>query len=252
MDDVSWLKAAFKALVLPPTGPLLVALVGLGLLGRFPRSGRALALFGVLLLVALSTPLVAFYLLHGMDSSPPFDPKMAQSARAIVIIGGGTRRHAVEYGGDTLGRLTLERVRYGARIARITGLPIMVTGGSVLGGEPEAKLMRESLEGEFGVHVQWVEPLSRNTHENALRSAEILAAERIGCVVLVAHSFDIPRARAEFASQGIQVIAAPTGIPSWSVDTAFDVLPSLGALQSSYFATYEIFANAARWLSGAR
>ena len=53
---------------------------------------------------------------------------------AIVILGGGVRRHAAEYGGDTLGQLTLERVRYGARVARLTGLPVLVSGGSVFGG----------------------------------------------------------------------------------------------------------------------
>jgi hypothetical protein len=41
----------------------------------------------------------------------------------------------LEYGGDTLGRLTLERVRYGARVAKKTGLPVLVAGGSVLVGE---------------------------------------------------------------------------------------------------------------------
>ena len=30
---------------------------------------------------------------------------------------------------DTLATLTLERVRYGARVARLTGLPVLVSGG---------------------------------------------------------------------------------------------------------------------------
>jgi hypothetical protein len=42
-----WLiKAVLKALVLPPTGPLLLSAVGLGMLGRYPRAGRALAVTG--------------------------------------------------------------------------------------------------------------------------------------------------------------------------------------------------------------
>ena len=52
--------------------------------------------------------------------------------------------------------------------------------------------MRQSLEEEFGVPVRWIEPESRNTHENAVRSAEILRAEGIREVVLVAHAFDMP------------------------------------------------------------
>ena len=249
MVDTTWLKALFKALVLPPTGLLLLAATGLWLIGRFPRAGRAIAWMGILLLLALSTPMVAFLLLKLLDASPPLDIDGARSAQAIVILGGGIRRDAAEYDGDTLGHLTLERVRYGARVARVIGLPILVTGGSVFGGEPEAKLMRAALEREFGVPVRWAETQSRNTHENAVRSAEILIAEHISRIVLVVHSFDMPRAKAEFAAQGIEAILAPTGIPSGELDTPLDALPSLGALQSSYYALYEIFANVARWIT---
>jgi len=246
---VLWLKALLKALVLPPTGPLLLAAAGLWMSGRVPRAGRIVAWTGILLLLALSTPMVAFLLLRLVDNSPPLEVQRARDAQAIVILGGGIRRHAAEYGGDTLGRLTLERVRYGAQVARATGLPVLVTGGSVFAGEPEAKLMQAALEREFGVRVRWAEIRSRNTHENAVRSAEILRAERINRIVLVAHNFDIPRARAEFAAQGIAAIPAPTGIPSAELDTPLDALPSLGALQSSYYALYEIFANVARWIT---
>ena len=245
--DLVWLKALLKALILPPTGPLLLAAAGLSMIGRI-RGGRIVAWTGILLLLALSTPIVALLLLKLLDISPPLDVERARTAQAIVILGGGIRRHAAEYGGDTLGRLTLERVRYGAQVARATRLPVLVTGGSVMAGEPEAKLMQAALEREFGVPVRWAESRSRNTHENAMRSAEILARERITRVVLVAHSFDMPRAKAEFAAQGIEAIPAPTGIPSGEYDTLPDLLPSVSALQSSYFALYEIFANVARWI----
>jgi uncharacterized SAM-binding protein YcdF (DUF218 family) len=244
--EASWLKALLKALVLPPTGPLLLAAAGLWMIGRIPRVGRILAWTGILLLLALSMPTVAFLLLTLVDTSPPLDVQRARSAQAIVILGGGVRRDAAEYGGDTLGHLTLERVRYGAQIARATGLPVLVTGGSVFGRESEAKLMRAALEQEFDVPVRWAETRSRNTHENAVRSAEILRAEHINRIVLVAHSFDMPRAKAEFAAQSIEAIAAPTGIPNGEFDTLLDVLPSMAALQGSYFALYEIFANVAR------
>ena len=67
------------------------------------------------------------------DSPPPVTLAQARSAQAIVILGGGVRRNAPEYGGDTVGRLTLDRVRYGAFVARATGLPVLVTGGVVRG-----------------------------------------------------------------------------------------------------------------------
>jgi uncharacterized SAM-binding protein YcdF (DUF218 family) len=241
--DPIWLKALLKALVLPPTGPLLVAALGLGVTLRWPRFGRALAIAGVLTLLVLSIPAVAVLLQLSVDTSPPLDFKRAETAQAIVILGGGIRRNAAEYGGDTLGRLTLERVRYGANVARRTGLPVLVSGGSVFGGTLEATLMRDALEREFGVGVRWSEDRSRDTHENAVRSAEILHAAGIGRVVLVAHAFDMPRASAEFAAQGIETIRAPTGIPPRDFDEPLMFVPSLAGLTGSYYALYEILGN---------
>lgn len=247
MLDPIVVKAVLKAVVLPPTGPLLLAALGVLLVRRYPRTGRGLAATGILTLLLLSIPVVAILLMRVVDASPPLDLEQAKSAQAIVILGGGTRRNAAEYGGDTMGRLTLERVRYGARVARLTGLPVLVTGGSVSGGEAEAKLMQDSLKREFGIDVRWAEDQSRTTHENAANSAPLLRAAGVHRVVLVAHSFDIPRATAEFAAQGIPVIAAPTGIAALEPDAPFDYLPSVPALQSSYYALYEMLANTVRW-----
>ena len=246
MVDLTWIKALLKALVLPPTGLLLLSALGLAILTRFPRAGRTLAAAGILILLVLSVPVVALALLRSVDTTPALDFERAKSAHAVVILGGGVRRNAPEFGGDTLGRLTLERVRYGARVARLTGLPVLVTGGSVLGGEPEAKLMKDSLEKEFGVGVRWTETRSRNTHENAVRSAEILRAAGINRVVLVAHAVDMPRASGEFEAQGIAIIKAPTGIAASDDGGLLDYVPSIAGLLGSYYAIYEIVANGIR------
>ena len=166
-----------------------------------------------------------------------------------MIPGGGVRRNALEYGGDTLGRLTLERVRYGARLAKATGLPVLVTGGSVMGNTvPEAVLMKEALESEYGVKVRWVEDRSRNTRENAAYAAPILEANGIRSIVLVVHAFDVPRASSAFRRAGMSVAAAPIAIPSLEVDLPGDLQPSVGALQASYYALYELAGGAwERW-----
>ena len=104
--DPLLLRAVAKTLVLPPAGPLLLALIGLLLLSRRPRLGRALALTGVVALLVLSLPIVALALARAIDDSPVFDPARATEAQALVILGSGVRRHAVEYGGDTLGPRT--------------------------------------------------------------------------------------------------------------------------------------------------
>jgi uncharacterized SAM-binding protein YcdF (DUF218 family) len=67
--------------------------------------------------------------------------------------------------------------------------------------------------------------------------------------VLVTHSFDVPRARAEFAARGIESVPAPTNVPAPRVDSVTDFLPSMAALQDSYYALYEILANLVRRVS---
>jgi uncharacterized SAM-binding protein YcdF (DUF218 family) len=243
MPDIFLIKAIAKGLILPPTGLLLLALLGLALLGRHPRAGRALAVAATITLLALSTPIVSTALVRLLDDSPPLDLARAKSAQAIVIPGGGVRRNALEYGGDTLGRLTLERVRYGARLAKQTGLPVLVTGGSVIGNTaPEATLMREALENEFGVKVGWVESRSRNTRENAAFSASILHSQGIRRVIVIAHSFDVRRTLQEFARADLEAIAAPTMLPSPDIDWPGDFLPGVANLQTSYYASYETAA----------
>jgi len=246
MIDPLWLKALIKVLVLPPTGLLLTAVLGFGLWARFPRVGRWLAVASVLALLVISVPIVADYLTRFVDTPAPLDLAQAREADAIVIIGGGVRPDAPEYGGETLATLTLERVRYGARVARLTGLPVLVSGGTGFRGSSEAALMKASLEDEFGVPVRWVEARSRTTHENAVFSSRILRRSGIHRVVLVAHGFDMRRAMAEFADEGIESVGAPTGTRTGTRDTVFDYLPSISGLLGSYYATYEILANLVR------
>jgi uncharacterized SAM-binding protein YcdF (DUF218 family) len=248
MWDWIWVKAVLKALILPPGGPLLLALAGLAMIGRHPRAGRRVAFAGVALLFALSIPAVGLMLTSLVDAASPFDPRTASNAQALVILGGGTRRDAPEYGGDTLGRYTLDRVRYGARVAKATALPVLVSGGSTYGGATEASLMRDALEKELGVPVRWAEDQSRTTYENAQFSARMLKAAGVARIVLVVHGADVPRAKAEFEEAGIAVIAAPTGLPPARLSGPLDYLPSVSGLEASWHALYEMAALAVRWM----
>jgi uncharacterized SAM-binding protein YcdF (DUF218 family) len=244
MDWIA-VKAVLKALVLPPLGPLVLALAGLAIIVRRPRLGRRLALAGVLILIVLSIPAVAVILNRMVQYAPAFDRGAAADAQALVVLGGGVRRDAPEYGGDTLGSLTLDRVRYGARVAKLTRLPVLVSGGSVYGGRTEASLMRDALEQEFGVPVRWVEDRSRTTHENAQMAAAMLQRDGVSRVVLVVHAADMRRAMAELADAGITAIPAATGIAPAEL-RPLDFLPSVSGLGASYHALYEMAALAVR------
>jgi uncharacterized SAM-binding protein YcdF (DUF218 family) len=241
---VLWLKMLVKVLVLPPNGPLLLVVAGLALAGRWPRLGRRMAIAGMLAVTVLSMPIVGAWMIECLGRTPPLDVRKATDAQAIVILGGGVRRYAAEYEGATISGITLARVRYGAQLARRTGLPVLVSGGAARDLPAEAPLMRKALVDELGVPVRWVEAKSRDTHENAVNSAALLKASGISRVILVGHSFDFPRTRKEFEAAGIGVIPAPINIPSTAEVSALDFVPSLGGMQLSYFATYELFANA--------
>lgn len=249
MDDFLFeLKKILTLLALPPVGPVLLAMAGLAVAARRPRLGCGIAWAALLMLLALSLPAVSRLLLAPLPTAVALDPARAQQAQAIVILAGGLRRGAPEYGGDTLNGLSLDRVRYGAWLARRTGLPVLVSGGIAAKGAPEAEVMRGVLEEEFGVEPRWVERRSRNTRENAQFSAALLREAGVQRVVLVTHGMDMRRAGAEFRAAGLEVLPAPTGLPGASPLTWRDWVPGLGAFVASYYALYEHLANAMRAL----
>lgn len=226
------LKKILTALILPPTGPLLLAGLGLIAMRYRPRAGRMLVGSCVAVLLAMSTPWVANRALRSLEIYPPLAIDHLAEAQAIVILGGGSYYRAPEYGGDTVSARSLERCRYGARLARDSGLPILATGGVVFGGRPEAELMARVLTDEFGTPVAMVEARARDTRENALLSAQMLKRAGYSRIVLVSHAFHLARAVPLFEAQGLIVIPAPTvfttdGVSSWEA-----LLPSAGALRN--------------------
>ncbi len=236
-------KLAVTSFVLPPGGPIVLVALGALALRRHPRTGRTLVVVGAAALWLSSLPVVAGALVTLLGGARPLDLAAARQADAIVILGGGVRAQAPEYGGDTLGRLTLERTRYGAHLARQTGLPVLVTGGAPEPGvRAEADLMREALEGEYGVPVRWIDDRARNTRENALHVAGLLQSDGKRRVVVVMHGFDVRRTQRLFEAAGLLVIAAPTHVPRWDDLSTGDFLPSAAALYTSHFAAYELLA----------
>lgn len=223
------LKKLLAALILPPAGPLLLALCGLWLTRakswRWQHGGRWLATLSLLGLLLLSLPFVGNALMAPLEPHPPIAPEQLLRVQAIVILGGGSYHAAPEYGGDTVGYTTLERLRYGARLARQSGLPLLVSGGAPYGGRAEAESMKAALEQDFGVKVRWVETASRDTAENASLSAPLLKAAGVARIALVSHGWHLPRAVPLFAKQGFKVIPAPTVFSTPAADPLLDWLP---------------------------
>ena len=227
------LKKTLSDLMLPPAGPLLLAALGLLLLQRWPRTGKTLAWSGLLLLWLLATPALTRPFGDPADALPPLAPAAARGADAIVVLGAGNYHAAPEYGGDTVSASGLERLRYGARLARQAKLPILLTGGAPRGGLPEAQAMREALQRDFGLQARWVEDRSSDTRENARFSAPLLREAGVKRVLLVTHAAHMVRALAEFEQAGIEAVAAPTAYPTQPPLSLPDFLPQPQGLAQS-------------------
>jgi uncharacterized SAM-binding protein YcdF (DUF218 family) len=250
MEIAFLLKKLIAQLIIPPFNLLLFALLGLLLMKRWPRLGRTLTWSSLLGILLLATPAVAGFLLRSLDVPSVSNLTANNSAQAIVILGGGLRMNTPEYG-DTLTHFTLDRVRYGATLARQTNLPVLVSGGAVFVGPPEAEVMASVLRNEFNVPVRWIEKQSRDTEDNLNFSGEMLKAENIRTVILVTHDFHMRRALAHCEAAGLTCIPAPVSYGGRGRGGPWiSHLPNTGALETSALAIHEMFGNLALVLRG--
>jgi len=237
--DIPWLITnIIAAFLLPPLNLILVAGMGLRMSKRRRGLGRGLVILGLAGLLLMSVPYCSSRLLN-LVSTAPFVP-VGGEADAIVILGGGLREQALEYGGDTLGSHTLERVRYGAWLAHRLGKPVLVTGGRVYDDlVSEGQVMRAVLETEYGIPVRWVEDRSTNTWENARYSADMLGKDGIRRIYLVSHGWHLKRAVLVFRQAGLEVVAAGTAHPLPGRTRISDFIPTARAMLESYLAWHE-------------
>jgi len=161
--------------------------------------------------------------------------KVGKQRAAIVILGAGVRRGAVDnpqYQNQDVSAEAMERLRMGARLSKITTLPILVTGGSPDRTDtknlPEGQLMAMVLAAELGVRARWIEDQSNTTQENAKFSVKILDKEQIRQVYLVTHFWHLPRAQRIFEQYGVKVIPVPIGFHDKKKLTPMDFLPRDG------------------------
>ena len=227
-------------------------------MGRAARSLKRAVIIAVFLssgmVLLLSLPPISDFLVDRLQVFPALTAtelvKRSEGVpTALVILSAGRRAYAPEFGGETVDELALERIRYGAEVARATRLPVLVSGG--LGNDqdpPLAKLMADALERDFEVPVKWQESVSSTTAENAIYSSRLLKRAGIERVVLVTHAWHIKRARAAFAANGMVVIPAPTAFYGRVREEGISgLLPSMRALRMSGYAIHETLGS--EWYS---
>ena len=232
------LKKLILALALPPTGPILSAVAGLVLTRYRFLFGKFLVVVSLAVLLVLSTPWAAGVLVEGLQKNPPISESQLATCQAIVVLGGGIYRDAPEYNSDTVGYVSLERLRYALHLSKLSGLPILATGGSPEGGLPEAITMRQSAEDDFRGQIQLIEDQSVDTSSSAQLSAQLLNDHNIKRIALVSNAWHLPRAVTKFEAAGLSVVPAPMGF-SRSTNDVYAFLPSAGALSATSRALHE-------------
>jgi uncharacterized SAM-binding protein YcdF (DUF218 family) len=233
--------APWTDILLPPADLLVLAVIGWLVLRSRPRTGRALLLVSLIGLYVLSLTPVSTALLAAIS----LPNSNAKGAQAIVVLGAGMREKAPEYGGPAPDGLTLERVRYAARLARATGLPVALSGGApIREGPPVARVMEAVLRADYGLYPRWIETASHTTAENARETMALLTTAGIRRIYLVTHAWHMARASLAFERAGAQVIAMGTGLPEPQQVNFKSLIPSARALQGSYYAFHEIIGLA--------
>lgn len=231
------MRPALLALALPPVLLLLLAMLGGALAARGRRRaglGAALAALAVLL---LATPAVAGLLRWSLEREVTPGAEAALPPAAIIVLGAELHQGRA---GPEPGRMSLMRLREAARLHRVTGLPLLVTGGIVSPGAPPlAQLMAQSLAEDFGTPPRWIEPQATDTRQNATLSAALLEPIGIRSAYLVSHGWHLPRALAAFGRAGLVVlpIAVEAGAPRPPASS--DWLPRPDHLMESWLALRE-------------
>ncbi|HLT28074.1 MAG TPA: YdcF family protein [Zeimonas sp.] len=240
-----------ELLLLPPAAPLLLIAVGLAWSVRRARAGRVLATIGLVLAVLTSSQVVGQWLIGFVERNAgaalDADALRASLARpdapsAIVILGGGSRFDPRERPDpERPNPRTTERVLHGAWVARVTGLPVLVSGGALRRERtPEARLMRRMLERRLAVPVRWIEDRSRDTEGNARESARLLLPAGHRRVLLVTHAYHMPRALAAFRRAGFDPVGVPHGfLGTPNPATVHGWLPSAQGANVNWLAAHE-------------
>ena len=181
-------------------------------LGR-RRTAAVLLAFGLIWLWSWSAPLTGNAVIDSLSSRyPPQRAETSPEAGAIVVLGGGIR----PVSGDLIYPdidAAADRFLHAARLYHAGKAPLIVVSAGNPWSEPhmqsEADASRVLLNA-LGVpqNVIVTESDSRNTRQNAIFTAGLVADRGIRRILLVTSAWHMPRAVAAFRQTALEVIPA--------------------------------------------
>lgn len=243
---IQTLSVFMKPLLMPPGIIVLIALIGIIIWFFSKKLGNTLVILAFLSLWLLSTPFVAKFLMDPLQNKYPVltanTLKHANKKGVIIVLGGGSER-ADEY--DNKIRVsypTSERVAYAAYLHRLTGFPIIVSGGKEEGAPySEAENMARSLKDNYDIDAELLEDKSLTTADESILLAPVLKQKDYTDIYIVTNAWHMPRSVYIFNKYGIKVIPAPMGFTHFdpSIKALRSYLPNREALYASAVAMHE-------------
>ncbi|MCX5723691.1 MAG: YdcF family protein [Nitrospirae bacterium] len=221
---------------------------------------RRLLASSLLLLVVLSSPLIATLLIGSLEARYQ-PPQLAPSDRfeAIVVLGGGIHEKGSLRPTDELSSTSRNRTTCGVDLYQQGhATTLILTGGDarIFGTGPQeaAEMKRWALRLGVPESATMIDTGSRNTYENATGTKRLIGPASI---LLVSSASHLPRAVPVFRKQGFRVMPAPCDyvsrdLPGESSDglDLFDFLPDDDALQRTTEAVTEMAGIVIYWLAG--
>jgi uncharacterized SAM-binding protein YcdF (DUF218 family) len=232
-------------------GPVAWSL-GLGALALLlQRRGRAraagwlgLAALGLLYLFSLQP--VANGLTYLAEAGARSSFRADHVYDAVIVLGGALEPGATQASGEVQLNAASERLLRGFELLREGRARRALLSGGVVSPFPGAPVEAETMAAlltRWGIARERLvlEPRSRNTRENALEAAQLVARERWGSLLLLTSAAHLPRAAGAFRAVGLRpdtlavdVRAVP---PSWR---ALRLLPRAAHLAQSEHALREL------------
>ena len=239
----------FYAWLLPPGLFLLVALAILYL--SYKTKKKFWLVLPLLVIYLLSIRPVSDSLIKPLENccTQP-DITELNSARAIVLLGGGSCGGVKDFDGEgQVSSGAANRLLMALRLHKALQLPIVLSGGQVFAYSANEADIEYRVLKACGVEEKYLikDAKSRNTAENAKYTKQICAQKNFGKVILVTSAFHMPRSVMLFEREGVDVIPYPTDYQTnkETVLDAFAFVPSSDCLYNTAVAMKEYMGIAA-------
>lgn len=248
------LKKTIEAFVLPPG--IIVVLLAAGAFYFWRRCRGAAVVMAVLACGGWIGSSGAFsdLLLSPLENA--YKAPAKPGGDVIVMLCGGFRGGWKPFSAsERLAPGTLERAAAAHKLHKLTGLPLLVSGGAPFSSEPESEAAAAYLE-ELGVPRGSIitEVKSRDTEENAAYSVKLCREKGYKKAILVTSAFHMPRAALLFRHAGdLELVPFPVARRAGGPSYLRDYLPGGGGgevrqalneyLGLAFYRVYYLFAK---------